>query len=329
MQWLLNELSLEQRFNSEAEFLAFFSQFFKEAMPLIKQKRLFASRMLAEQVICAGKTFRQIIQQSNLRDIKQLVLIWLNKNGPFWTDEARQNNDNYFECNGVDVTEFAIGEATRRQIADESCAVFSLGNGVFDYSPLVVQHGLSEEILGRYDIENEWQVQRVVDHVSNAAPPPTNWRDALQQLRHKYQETLILPEYLLDDMIQHAFSIDDFSALAKRLGVLRDYLLCLDSQNEAQRKDILDKYFHGDKAWFTDESETDKKKFKHQLTFLNPETNKRQTYSFHGKINNNRRPKLRFYFKWPLPGTDHKETHPKETQQKIAIVYFGQKITKK
>ena len=319
MQWLLNELSLEQRFNSEAEFLASFIQFFEQAMPLIKQKRLFASRVLAEQVICAGKTFRQIIQQSNRRDIKSFVLLWLDKSGPFWTDEKQQHQDNYFEFDDIDVTDFAIGEATRRHIAGGSCTVLSIEKGVFDYSPLIVQHGLSEQILGQYKIDNDWDIKKVVTQIENALTLPVNWRGALQQLREKYHKTLMLPEWLLADIDHHAFSAEDYRALDNRLKVLNDFLLSRDNgKSTTKTQQILQQHFFCRRPWFSPEGEKAENKFSEQLTFLNPETNQRQQYSFHGKINNERRPKLRFYFDWPVP----------EQQQKIAIVYFGQKITK-
>ena len=79
---------------------------------------------------------------------------------------------------------------------------------------------------------------------------------------------------------------------------------------------ILNEFFRGRKAWFSDETDTDKKGFEHQLKFLDTRDGERKSYSFHGKI---KTPQVRVYFEWPIP----------PEQKDIQIVYFGPKITKK
>ena len=98
----------------------------------------------------------------------------------------------------------------------------------------------------------------------------------------------------------------------------RKYKGCFDEhgQRTPEGDRIYQDYFTGDKAWFTDSSESEKHNFKSSLTFLDPENKKEHIFCpWHGKINT---PKMRIHFSWPI-------SHDKP----LHMVYIGHKLTKK
>jgi hypothetical protein len=75
----------------------------------------------------------------------------------------------------------------------------------------------------------------------------------------------------------------------------------------------------GDRARFTDSSDTEKKdrQFAQAMTFTHPETRGRVFCSWHGKIQT---PLYRIHFEWPIPDNQ---------DRKILVAYIGPKLTKK
>jgi hypothetical protein len=90
----------------------------------------------------------------------------------------------------------------------------------------------------------------------------------------------------------------------------------LNGQLSETGRNLLQQHFSGDKAWFTDESSTNKRNFKQEMTFSDPIDNSKKIFcSWHGKI---KTPQVRVHFEWPRPNN----------QKKIKVVYIGPKITK-
>jgi hypothetical protein len=75
-------------------------------------------------------------------------------------------------------------------------------------------------------------------------------------------------------------------------------------------------HFVGEKAWLTDSSDAEKRQFRSELTFPNPEKSGQHLFcSWHGKV---KTPQLRIHFSWPIAANTP-----------LYIVYVGPKITKR
>ena len=73
-------------------------------------------------------------------------------------------------------------------------------------------------------------------------------------------------------------------------------------------------HFHGEKSWFSDSSDSEKRKFKQDLTFPHPERAQENLFcTWHGKV---KTPQYRVHFSWSF-GTDP-----------VYVTYVGPKITK-
>lgn len=141
MEWILNELSLERRFNSVDDFLCYLVELFKvkNSHPNLID-RFLCPRNIGNIQVVADKTFAQLVMQDVPKDLKTGILSWINKTGPFWCDDRAENQDDYFEHNDVDVTDRGLGECARRVIVGSSISAFSVNGQSFDYSPITINH---------------------------------------------------------------------------------------------------------------------------------------------------------------------------------------------
>lgn len=90
----------------------------------------------------------------------------------------------------------------------------------------------------------------------------------------------------------------------------------MDGTNSIETDRLIAAHFSGEKAWFTDESEGNKKKFASQMTFVDPLNSSMKIFCpFHGKI---KTPQYRIHFPWPMA----------QDEGVLRIVYIGPKITK-
>jgi hypothetical protein len=103
------------------------------------------------------------------------------------------------------------------------------------------------------------------------------------------------------------------------LGVLQN--LCRETQEGALTAaglELYNKFFAGQKAPFSDESDANKNDFAQELTFRDPaDAGKMLFCSWHGKVKFGSQ--YRMHFEWPRPAG----------QFSIKVVYIGPKITKR
>jgi hypothetical protein len=250
-----------------------------------------------------------------------MVLRWLDRAGPFVDDDRWPEIDDYFEFEGLDVTDTGLGEATRRVKAGEHAATFSFCGGPIDFTGalLTVFHGIPDERIGRYSVSNLCTFDAFRTGVSEAIPPPRNWLALIETARSRFPK-LWLPDAIHqnDALAREAFD----SIICDRTLVLLDILNCyMDARNpdgseSAQAQQIIQTHFAGDRAAFSGESPTNQRQFKQQLTFQDPATPTVSLFAhWHGKISHR---VFRLHFMWPVPpGLD-----------RLKVVYLGPKITK-
>src|SRR5258707_479093 len=137
-----------------------------------------------------------------------------------------------------------------------------------------------------------------------------------QKLAAKYDQLLLSPD-ILNYLGGHPFHPGVAERIFALLGVLQ--YLAAETQDDqsftsAGREHWL-KHSVGEKAWFTDESDRNKRDFRNELTFRDPETREASFCPWHGKIKMNQ---FRIHFEWPRP----------HGQKRIKVLYIGPKITR-
>ena len=320
MKWILNDLSLDNEYTAADQLVNFLVPILRLRKKTVFRDGLFCSRNFGGLQLTTGELFSHAIFKYQDKNIKTLILSWVSKSGPFWDDQREGIAEDYFEYDGVDVTDRGLGESARLEINEKlvtSLSSFNTSDTKFGKSPLQIQHGIAEEILGEICVKNIWTVDDLVNSIDGSIPTPKNWNEAAQYLIDKFDRLQFSTE-IFNQLSSQPFSFYIVERLEELLSVLQQFIECRDSNGEYTQKnhETLENHFMGDKAWFSDESSSNKISFKHQLKFPDPNNVSKKIFApFHGKI---KTPQFRVHFPWPIRLKD----------RVIKILYIGPKITK-
>ena len=156
------------------------------------------------------------------------------------------------------------------------------------------------------------------EELERAEPSPDDWPSAMAAYRARFNRLLIGAD--VDQLLKReTFSPSLRDSIAQLLDVLDRFIQnrLPDGSVTAAGNDLLDQFFRRQNAWFSDESDTNKRLFRKEMTFRDPADESRELTCFwHGKIQT---PPFRVHFEWPVPAG----------QQQLKVVYIGPKISKK
>lgn len=318
MQFLLNELSLHNQFESHHDFLPSLKNILRIRQTIAdKGYGLFCAGDILTRSVCKGDQFNQILMQHQHRTIRSVVLRWLSKEGPFWDRPSQHNfGQDYFSLDedaDVLVTKSALAEAAFWIAHDNACSTISFSPSDYCLSPLQIAWHQDTGIV-RFDLSNFWELQSVESFLGSLPSPIVSWTDLLQIAKQRF-------EYLSfsDRLIEHLDGVPYQQAIAERsfdlLKILNDLQQCFDSNGErtSEGHRIIRDHFQGDRARFSDESDTNKIRFESDLTFALSDGTK-VFCPFHGKVSTG---VFRIHFTWPM-----------RFDTPTWIVYIGPKITK-
>lgn len=241
---------------------------------------------------------------------------WLTRLGPFWDEIQEHSSDDLYECNGDIVTDTAVGEAAYCILRGIHRRLVSMTPSCWTTSPLSVVW--CDKRVGRsIDVPNYWDADELETALADAPIPLASWRDFEETARSRYPD-LTFSSDSFDPLQGQPFSKGAAERLLERLAILHDLKNCFDERG-ARTSDgerLYQKHFTGDKAWFSDSSDTEKSAFRKELTFRHP-TNAGESLfcTWHGKVNT---PKLRIHFSWPI-----------RANAPLYVVYVGPKITRR
>jgi hypothetical protein len=319
MEWYINDLSLNGEFSDPHALRASVEPVLRlmTSRPDLR-RRILCSRAFSIRPATATLNFSECVRATNDRLFIRQILQWVSSAGPFWDDDRAANPDDYFHFEGEDVTEQGLGEAARRLALGVPAATFSFPHPTilrFQRTPLRVNHGLAEDPLGFYDVQNCW----TPEHVEAAAIQRIHsWRDLLE-IAAGDMKTLILAEGIITQLAPVPFHSGVAEKFLQLLRVLHELAnASREGAFSSAAFEIYNKFFTGEKALFTDESETNKRDFAQELTFRDPvdPRGKPLFCSWHGKVKFGGQ--YRIHFEWPRP----------KGQRHIKVVYIGPKITK-
>ena len=313
MDLLLNDLSLHGQFpNARA---------FREAIVRIMaireiahkySRRLYSHRNIINSRINSGATMFDALR-SFPTDERRAVIQWLTKRGPFWEDAAEHNRNHYLECDGDVVTETAIGEAAFCVLSGIERGLVSFTPSDWECSPVNVR--LVSDISTDVAIPNYLHTLEVEAALQLVEPPIASWHQLDIAVRRRFQK-LTFSTSCFSYLEGHPFSEGVVSRILSRLDVLNRLVSAVDDSGRRTQEGhrLYQQHFTGDRAWFSDESATNRNRFRNELTFPHPEQPGEYLFcSWHGKINN---PPFRIHFTWPvLPGVP------------MYVVYVGWKRT--
>ena len=321
MDLFVNDLSFHGQFPTTQAFReAFEGLMAMRAVALRHDRDLYCRRMFASAQPVPSMTMQQALNGLRM-DERRAALSWMTRGGPFWDDSdlRRHSPDDYLECNDEIVTESAVGEAAYRVMRRVECGLVSVVPSDWLYSPVEVV--LRREAEGLDDatasVENWWIADALGGRLQAAEPPLASWNDLRDAAIPRFPN-LIFAGDCFKSLVGHPFS----SSAAGRFMMLFDTLERLSRafDSAGERTDeghrIYRDHFTGDRAWFSDSSDSEKNDFRERLTFPHPDAPRERLFCpWHGKISHMT---LRLHYSW-----SGKSGEP------VYVVYAGQKRTQR
>lgn len=271
MELFANELSLHGQFVHVSDFYATLKQVWNcKEIANRYDIPVFCLRTIAERLVTDTLTFRQAVAPN--KNIARAVMTWIDKNGPFWDETQQHDPDEYFDYHGEVVTEHSLGEVAFRHYHDGSSATLSFHPSQFTMNPLVVTWRHSDTQQEVIQVPNFWDCELLEAYVKTMRPEPTSWAELLEHVQKDFTNLVFL-DSLMDGLNAEPFNKTIATQITHRLSILNTLKSCYDEQGKRTQEghDILQQYFHGKKALFTDESESNKQKFRQELTFKTPD----------------------------------------------------------
>lgn len=279
-------------------------------------RELYCHRNMAHSDVTFDMNMRQAVNRFD-RSKQRVLMQWFAQQGPFWDDDRIHESDDYLECHEQIVTDTALGEAAIRRLHSRDCRVISLKPSDWEFTPLSVFWKSSDIDETGIDIPNYWEMPPLESALREAPEPVSSWEAMAKICKRRFSD-LSFSTDAFDPLKGHPFNFGCAQRIMERLEILNRFKTCFDETgtrtDEGQR--LYQEYFTGKKAWFTDSSDSEKNKFKSQLTFQHPDVAGEDLIcTWHGKV---KTPQIRIHFSWPV-----------SADTPLYIVYVGPKITKK
>lgn len=322
MELFANELSVAGQFRDAAVFREAFSRL----MAMREVARSFdrdirCHRKFQHIEPIAGITLRSAIQRMGADRVRS-VRLWLERNGPFWDEERRHDEDDWLECRGELVTGTAVGEAAYRVWESEECGLISARPGNWDYSPVAVTFGPNgtgdEDSL---EIQNWREPETLRTHLDSLEPPANSWAAVEHAARRRYS-ALSFADPCFIPLRGVPFNRTSAQRVLHLLSVLDRFAVAFDSDGgrSAEGHRLYQQYFTGRtgrterRASFSDSSDSEKREFRARLTFPHPDAPGSTLFCpWHGK---EQHLLLRLHFSWPI-----------RAGEPVYVVYVGRKLT--
>ena len=319
MELLANDLSIHEQFRDVPSFRTALEQL----MAIRGTARRFEREVHCNRALLASNpipnvSMQQAIGQLPLESQRRSAMVWLTRGGPFWDDIRQHGPNDWLECQDEIVTEFAIGEAAYRILHGVDCGLVSVTPSDWDFSPVPVTWVLTDEGLDdRCTTINNWSnASQLENDLRDSAQPIRSW-DHLRGASAAQFEYLKFSDNCFEPLRGVPFAkscADRFLAL---LHVLDQLAQAFDTagRRTSEGHRIFRTHFTGERAWFSDSSETEKNKYRTELTFPHPDDAGSTLFCpRHGKVS---RQTLRLHYSWSGQAGDS-----------VFVVYAGPKITK-
>ena len=315
MELIFNELSIHGQFYD----LMSFRNAISRVMSIRAVARRYGSELQCNRNVVNRPVKGTQILPTYIRHLdkntQRALMHWVTRNGPFWEDLQQHKADDWLEYNGEIVTDTAIGEVAYSIAHGVERALVSLDPSSWLTSPLHVDW-LINSLAKRIKVLNYWNTDELERALVAAPTSMVSWED-LSTTAHNRYPNLTFATDCFKPLEGHPFNKGSADRMLLRLGVLHSMKNCFDEhgQRTPEGQALYQKHFTGDKAWFSDSSDTEKARFKNELTFKHPANpNKVLFCPWHGKI---KTPQLRIHFSWPI-----------RADEPLYVVYVGPKITK-
>ena len=320
MDLLANELSIHEQFHDITSF--------RDALSRLMAMRATARRF-GREVYCphalltaspmVGIPMQGAIGRLAVESERRAAMVWLTRAGPFWDDLRRHDAEDWLECGGEIVTGTSVGEAAFRTLHGTDCGLVSVIPSDWDCSPVDVTwrreaEGLADRTAA---LENWRDAETIEDGLRDKAPPIWSWDDLCAASAIRF-ESLTFARDCFEPLEGVPFAKSVAERFLVLLNILDRFAHAFDAAGvrTAEGHRIYQDYFTGDRALFSESSDTERRKFREELTFHHPnDPGKNLFCTWHGKVSHMT---LRLHYSWSGKVGDP-----------VYVVYAGPKITKR
>lgn len=272
MKFFLNELSLHGQFNSIQEFLLALSEIFRCRDEINKVGyQLYCTKSILTRPTLNNDSFQQTVMNSRNMNLKRSVMIWLSKNGPFWDDSREHTSDDYFECDDEIMTDSSLAEAAFGIAHNQKAGTISVRPSNFEKTPItIIWHRTNEKIVIK--IPNFWDFATLQNHLKQQRPPIRSWLDLANRAAAEFTHLTFL-DSARDRLEAEPFNSTIADRIMGLLAILNSLQTCFDDEGNrtAEGHQIMDLHFRRQTAIFSDESDSNKRKFRKEMTFNKPD----------------------------------------------------------
>jgi len=251
-------------------------------------------------------------------NLKRATLSWLYKSGPFWEDTREHSSNDWFECNDeIIVTDSAVGEAASQILHGSDCGFIIVSPSRWMYSPIPVTFRVTEPKHSQLVcVKNWWVPQELKLDLEKSRPPHNSWHELAKFCKLRFDSLNFFKESF-DMLYKLPFSKTVSKNIEKLLTVLNSLVNAYDSEGNRTNEghQIINDFFTGAKPKFSDSSDSEKRKYRRELSFSDRCLSIYElSCPWHGKINNTI--PIRIHFSWP-----HR------SKEKLYVAYIGPKLT--
>lgn len=316
MELFFNDLSLHEQFRDLTTFRSAV-ECVMNIRNTIKRfgRELYCHRSVASMQVTKDRKMQQAVQCLS-RDQQIAWMLWIRRQGPFWEDDRQHSESDYMACKNDVVTETGLGEAAWRLFYKIDCGAVSMGTSLWLSEFLVVDWHENEDVKS-IKVPNYWDTETLTKVLETANKPLQSWKELEKTAKNRCPELTFSPESF-EPLRGHPFVAGAAHQLLRLLVILQKFKNCFDENGKRtpQGQEIYQKHFTGDNAWFSDSSDTEKVKFKKDLTFSHPLNVTDPLFcTWHGKVKTSQ---LRIHFSWPI-----------QARKSLYIAYVGPKLTKR
>ncbi len=318
MEFIVNDRSLHGQFHSQSAFVESFKSILALRTVIERSRHAVrCSRELINAPITADSTLREMLRNM-APTLRLIATTWLANRGPFWDDEPLHTDDDWFEDQTGDiVTTTGLGEAAMGMLRNLPHAVLTVDPSNWLQTPLSIQHVTSEGQRQTLAIPNHWTLASLELCLKALRAALASWEDLVQWARDECPR-LTLTQDVIRSLDGHPFvpgAAERFKELLKVLDTVQANV-GEEDQLLPRGMELVQNHIVGAKAWFTDSSDDEKRVFKNELSFPDPEHSGRTLLcGWHGKVKIGQ---MRVHF-----------TYPFRRDRPLYVVYIGPKLTKR
>ena len=317
MDLLVNDLSLHGQFPDLESFQGSIGRMMRmRELARRNGRAVYCHRSFVNGQVTKEARMPEAVKVLRLEE-RRAVMGWLSQRGPFWDDDRLHDAGDWYECAGDVVTDSAVGEAAHCLLHGIDRGLLSLAPSNFEFDPVEVDRVFGDGSRKRADISNHWEPATFESFLTAAPPALTSWTVLANHAASRFT-MLTFAGNAFEPLRGQPFK----QGVAERVFVLLDALQRLKQSFDGKGSRtaaghvLYQQHFTGDKAWFSDSSDTEKLTFENDLSFPHPDNPEEKLFCpWHGKVKS---PQYRIHFSWPATATTP-----------IYIVYVGPKLTKK